>query len=166
MAFQIRQLQAADAADYRALRLEALESCPEAFASSMAEDNGLPVARYEAAINSNVVLGGFRNGRLEGVIAITRPNFVKTRHRAFISGVYVREAARGTGLSDELVKAAKKLGGDGIESIQVRVPSSNVQAIALCQRTGFETLGTEPRAIRLEDGRYVDQVVMGCQIAR
>jgi ribosomal protein S18 acetylase RimI-like enzyme len=166
VAFQIRQLQAADAADYRELRFEALESCPEAFSSSPAEDDGLPLARYEAALNTNLILGGFRNGRLEGVIAISRPNFVKMHHKAIITGIYVREGARGNGLSDELLKAAKKLADDGVEMIQFRVPESNAQALALCQRSGFSQMGTEPHALRLDDGRYVDQLLMSCQIAR
>lgn len=166
MTFQIRQLQATDAADYRELRLEALEKCPEAFVSSLAEDEGLPVGRYEAAINSNVILGGFRNSRLEGVIAISRPNYVKMRHRASIAGIYVREQARGSGLADELVKAAKKLAGEGIETINFRVSESNTQAVALCRRTGFEQTGTEHRAIRLDDGRYVDHLLMSCRLSR
>lgn len=165
MAFLIRQLQAADAADYRELRLEALEKCPEAFSSSMAEDEGLPIGRYEAAINSNVILGGFRNAHLEGVIAITRPNYVKMRHRASIAGIYVRENLRGTGLADDLIKAAKKFAGDGIEMINFRIPETSAQAVALCQRSGFEQVGTEYHAIRLEDGRYVDQILMSCRLA-
>jgi RimJ/RimL family protein N-acetyltransferase len=165
MAYEIRQLQAADAAEYRDLRLEALEKCPEAFSSSHAEDEGLPVARYEAAIATNIILGGFRYAHLQGVIALARSNSVKMHHRMTISGIYVREAERGKGLSDELVQAARKFALDGIESIYYRVPSNNKNAVALCQRSGFEQIGIEPHAIRLDDGHYIDHLLMHCAVS-
>jgi ribosomal protein S18 acetylase RimI-like enzyme len=166
LAFVIRQLQAGDAADYRELRLEALTKCPEAFSSSVAEDEGLPLSRYESAISTNFIIGGFSNTNLEGVIALSRPNYVKVQHRAVITGIYVREAARGTGLADDLVKAAKKLATDGVEVLQFRIPKTIERAVALCRRSGFEEVGIEPHALRLEDGRYIDQVVMTCSLGR
>ena len=165
MAYQIRQLQAADAAEYRELRLEALEKCPEAFSSSHAEDEGLPIGRYEAAIATNIILGGFRYAHLQGVLALARPNYIKMRHRMTISGIYVRDGERGHGLSDELIEAARKFAADGIESIHYRVPSNNECAVALCRRAGFEQIGVETHAIRLDDGRYVDHLLMHCALS-
>ncbi len=159
-------MQAGDAADYRELRLEALKKCPEAFSSSIAEDEGLPLSRYESVIVTNFIIGGFRNGNLEGVIALSRPNYVKVQHRASITGIYVREAVRGTGLADDLVKAAKKLSADGVEVLQFRIPKTIEKAVALCKRSGFEEVGVEPHALRLDDGRYIDQVVMSCALGR
>ena len=158
--FQVRQLMAADAADYRDLRLEALEQRPEIFASSVAEDQGLPVARHVAALNENTVFGGFQRGRLEGALALSRPTFVKARHKAAIRGFYVRDGARDAGLADQLVAAAIQDAGDDVECLQVRVPVSDNEALMVFRRAGFETVGTEPRALKLDNGRYVDHYVM------
>ncbi|HEX9808790.1 MAG TPA: GNAT family N-acetyltransferase, partial [Alphaproteobacteria bacterium] len=66
--FEVRQLDAADAADYRDIRLEALEACPESFGSSHAEDAGLPLVRFREIVSENVVFGGFQGPVLQGVV--------------------------------------------------------------------------------------------------
>lgn len=158
--YEVRQLEAGDAVDYRDIRLEALEDCPEAFGASHAEDQGLPVIRYEGALAVNHIYGGFKGGQLEGVIAVSRPNFIKTHHKATIFGVYVRNEARGTGLSDELLKSVLHHAGEKIECLHARAPTINESAVAFFRRNAFEIYGTEARAFRLEDGSYVDEHLM------
>ncbi|MFT5538823.1 MAG: RimJ/RimL family protein N-acetyltransferase [Alphaproteobacteria bacterium] len=158
--YEVRKLEAGDAVEYRDIRLEALEACPEAFGASYAEDQGLPVARYEGALAANQIYGGFKGGQLQGVIAVSRPNFIKTQHKAAISGIYVRNGARGTGLSDELLKFTFHHAGKKIECLHARTATANEAAVALFKRNAFDIYGTEARALRLEDGRYVDEYLM------
>jgi RimJ/RimL family protein N-acetyltransferase len=164
--YELRQLQAGDAVEYRDIRLEALETCPESFASSRAEDQGLPVARYEAALSSNWIYGGFRHGRLAGVIAVSRPNFIKLQHKAIIGGIFIRESARGAGLSDGLVKMVLRLSNDGVECIHARVATHKEPIITLYRRNGFDVYGTESHSLRFEDGRYLDEYLMICKVGR
>lgn len=158
--FHIRRLVAADAADYRDLRLEALERRPEAFSSSYVEDRGLPVARYAAALGEHMVFGGFRGDRLEGALALWRPSFVGSRHRAEIIGFYIRDGVPVSTLADRLVDAAVRGAGADVECLQARVTTDDNDMMLVFRRNEFETVGTEPRVFKLDDGRYLDQYVM------
>jgi RimJ/RimL family protein N-acetyltransferase len=103
---------------------------------------------------------GLKGVRLQGVIAVSRPNFIKTKHKASISGIYVRNGARGTGLSDDLLKSVLHHAGKKIECLHARTPTINESAVTFFRRNGFEIYGTEARALRLEDGTYVDEYLM------
>lgn len=163
----IRKLEAADASDYREIRLEALSRCPGAFLSSMAEDEGLPLARYEAALATHTVLGAFRNGTLQGVVALARSNFVRAQHKAQILGIYSRDDGDADEIYNGLVKTViDGAGRDGLECLHARVPATDDALLVLYRRHDFESYGTESRALRLEDGRYVDHYLMCRMIAR
>jgi hypothetical protein len=64
---QIQRLEAADAAMYREIRLEALQKNSEAFGSTFEQENAQPLSWFEAAIRRADIFGGFLDGRLMGI---------------------------------------------------------------------------------------------------
>jgi RimJ/RimL family protein N-acetyltransferase len=73
--------------------------------------------------------------------------------------MYVRSAARGTGLARQLVEAVLDYAQDRVELVQLSVIAGNVPAHRLYVALGFVAYGVEERALKV-DGRYYDEVHM------
>ena len=71
--------------------------------------------------------------------------------------MYVREAARGTGLSAAMFDAVIDHATGLVEQLQLTVNADNARAIKFYERHGFRTVGRIPRAL-LVDGRYYDEL--------
>ncbi len=80
----IRQLAAYDAPVYQPLRLRALHEHPEAFGSSLEDEQPLPleqVARLlEDTSGNSVSFGTWLDGQLVGIVNLYRSPRPKTRH--------------------------------------------------------------------------------------
>jgi RimJ/RimL family protein N-acetyltransferase len=157
----VRTLQAADAEALIALRKEALESEPLAFAASVEDDRllSLEFARSLLAGSAeSVVLGFWGDGSLVGMVGIYRPRTVKSRHKAQIWGMYVRPAYRrrgvGIGLLRSAIEQARKW--PGVTQVHLAVALPAEAARSLYERAGFREWGLEPRA-RAWAGRFVDE---------
>ena len=55
--------------------------------------------------------GGFQDGALNGIVVFSQPRSKKTAHLGDVGAMYVREAARGTGLADAHDGALEKYAG-------------------------------------------------------
>ncbi len=151
---------------YRALMLEAYARQPEAFTSTVAEREGLPLAWWTARVSAapdatQMVLGAFRDDVLVGVAGLafaTRPKLV---HKATLFGMYVRDAYRKRGLGRRLVAAVLAHARQRPETqvVQLTVTETNSAAQRLYTACGFETFGVEPYAMRVGD-RLVAKVHM------
>jgi RimJ/RimL family protein N-acetyltransferase len=73
--------------------------------------------------------------------------------------MYVRAAARGTGLARQLVEAVLDHAKDRAELIQLSVVSGNISARRLYASLGFEPYGIEEHSLKVA-GRYLDEVLM------
>src|SRR5215217_8285706 len=106
-AFTIRRLVAAEAAEYRELRLEGLGGHPEAFGAAWEEEAARPVAWFAERLERNAVFGAwaaFDGGRtLAGIAGLLVPDAAKLRHKGVLWGMYVRPRARGMGMGAALV---------------------------------------------------------------
>lgn len=84
----------------------------------------------------------------------------KVHHRAQM-GITVLQDYWGKGLGRllmyEAVACARSL---GYEQLELGVFSDNMRAISLYKSLGFKTYGTTPRAFKLEDGSYRDELLM------
>lgn len=140
---EIRQLTAADAETYQALRLVALKESPTAFGSSYTEeaDRPLDVVAKRFADEYNHVFGAFtRDGELVGMVTLRREPYVKTAHKAAIYAMYVAPAL-------------------GVRQLNLSVTSTNEAAVALYESCGFERFGLERDAF-LIDGVFYDAAYM------
>ncbi len=84
----------------------------------------------------------------------------RTRHRCGV-GISLYQAfwgmGIGTALMSEILAGAKAA---GFEQAELDVVSTNVLAIALYKKLGFETTGTIPHAFKYRDGTYADFLFM------
>jgi RimJ/RimL family protein N-acetyltransferase len=162
----IRRLAEDDAEAFRTLRLRALRESPEAFGSSYEETVGQSTAsmaqrmRPDPAAPHNFVLGAFDPG-LIGMIGFYREPRAKTRHKGAIWGMFVACEARGRGIGRALLETviveARQI--PGLEQIVLLVVAGNQAASGLYLSCGFAVYGVEPRALRVGD-QYYDEELM------
>jgi RimJ/RimL family protein N-acetyltransferase len=161
----IRLLTKQDVPAYRELRLEALQTNPEAFGSSYEESVARTVEQLTETFpvtNNNFIVGAFsETGELVGMVGFYQEKARKMKHKGMVWGMYVTPEYRGKGLSrlllQELIFKAKKL--SDLEQINLVVVSTNDAAKSLYERLGFERFGTEKRALKV-DGVYYDEDYM------
>jgi ribosomal protein S18 acetylase RimI-like enzyme len=158
--FTLRRLIASDAPNYRALRLEGLRSHPEAFGASWEDEASKPLSWFAERLERNAVFGGSRDdSALLGTAGLLVPNAVKSRHKGVLWGMFVRPEARGTGLAAGLVAHVIEQATLLVEEVRLTVVSSNMAAVRLYSRAGFNQYGLEPRALKVGD-QYYDELLM------
>lgn len=161
MAIEIRILTRADAAAFRALRLEALRRHPEAFGVSAEEAATADVAGFAAAMPEqppDAIFGAWQGAALVGMAGFYALRPAKQRHKGGIWGVYVQPATRGQGLAGRLMAACiDRARTAGLDRLLLTVTLGNAAARALYDRLGFIPYGIERAALRLPDGREIDE---------
>lgn len=109
----------------------------------------------------NFMLAAYIDGRMVGNAGITRVrDNLKYRHRANF-GISLQEEVcslgLGTVMMQEILELVKKT---SFEQLELTVFADNVRAIRLYEKVGFVKVGIMPRAYRLKDGSYHDEVQM------
>jgi RimJ/RimL family protein N-acetyltransferase len=156
---RVRRLGTADAAAYRALRMEGFATHPLEFRYSPDDEAAQSPADVERRLAESFVVGAYLAGELVGIGGWTRYAGEKLRHRGLLWGMYVRPAARGTGAADAIVRAIVEDAAREVELLLLTVAAHNQRARRLYARWGFAEYGVEPHAVRIGDG-YVDEVLM------
>lgn len=161
---QIRTLEQADWESYRTIRLEALAGAPEAFGTSLAEEERMAPEDWQRRLapgSERVMFGAFLGGQIVGTVGLIREQRAKTCHKGMIVGMYVSPVARGRGVGRLLLQEAlqRARAMDGLEQVELAVVSDNHAARQLYLSMGFALYGREPRALRV-DGRYYDEDLM------
>ena len=167
----IRRLIPGDAEAYRALMLEGYARHPDAFTSTVAEREALPLAWWEKRLDASptaeqVVFGAFDGDALVGAAGVLFQAREKSRHKADLFGMYVAPAARGGGFGRQLVQAVldEAAAREGVRIVQLTVTEGNAAAQTLYERCGFRPFGVEPFAVVLQ-GVYLSKVHMWCAVA-
>lgn len=162
-----RQLTVADAPAYQKLRLRALKEHPEAFGQSYESQRDTPLDDVVERLRSidrspdDFILGLFHDAALKGMVGFRRFPEEKVRHKGHIWGMYVSVELQTSGYGRELIRRAidqaKSL--PGLEQVDLGVATSNAAAYRLYLSVGFQTYGTELRAM-LVNGEYLDEYLM------
>lgn len=164
---EIRRLSASDAADYRELRLGGLLAHPEAFGADWQEEAAQPLAWFADRLDRNVIFGGRMTAVsvLRGVAGFSVLDSAKQRHKGVLWGMFVQPEARGTGLGPALVTRVLEHARQTVEEVRLTVVVTNMPAIRLYERAGFERYGLERRALKVGDD-YHDEVLMSLSLSR
>ena len=165
LTFDIRRLTRDDAAIYRDIRLEGLERHPEAFGASHEEEAARGLDAFVERLTHGVVFGGFQTDALCGIAGYFVHGNSKVRHKATLVGMYVREAARGTGLARQLVDRVIADAAEHVELLHLSVNTANPRGRRLYERCGFECYGVAPSSLKV-DGRYYDEALMVMDLRR
>jgi ribosomal protein S18 acetylase RimI-like enzyme len=96
--------------------------------------------------------------------ALVRNELAKTRHAGSIFGVYTRPDWRATGVADALLEACVMYARElDLRLVRLGVVTTNVSAIRLYQRCGFQVYGVEPESLHV-NGIYYDELLMARKI--
>lgn len=163
----IRQLEEHEWQEYKAIRLEALQQEPTAFASSYSESITLPDAVWQEQLqqalrNENrVMYFAFNNERIIGMTGAFAEERQKINHIATIFGVYVQREFRGQGIGRKLMNATIDYVSalPHIEKIKLFVVADNIPALTMYQQLGFDICGTYKKELKV-NGIYYDEFCM------
>lgn len=106
-------------------------------------------------------ISAFVDGQLIGDAGVTTiRNHIKFRHRAYF-GISIQEAYCDLGLGSIMLQEAIKLAKEcGFEQLELGVFADNARAIHVYEKAGFRQVGVQPRAYKLKDCTYRDEVQM------
>ena len=157
---KIRRLTAADAALYRDLRLEGLETTPQAFTAAYEIESRQPLDWFADRLSRFEVLGGaLGDGPICGVMGLAIPESPRTAHKGDVFGVYLQPHARGTGLASALLQAVIDLARGRLEALTLGVGAYNEPAQKLYRNAGFRPVALLERELRVGDV-YYDEILM------
>lgn len=156
MGIQVRRLTQDDAEIFREIRLEALEKHPETFQSTYESAAELPLDAFKQRLRQYALFGGFSDGALCGFVGFYPLKNPKISHKGLLWGMYVKEAARGTGLAEAMVEAVVEHAKGKVEQILLSVIEDNERGRRFYEKMGFEPYGLEPRALKIGE-RYLGE---------
>ena len=139
---------------------------PEECSNYTLEDEKALFDRINSSENEAMLLC-FVDGKVAGNCQISWNNRIKTRHRANVAIVLLREfwnQGIGTRLTAEMIRIAE--GNPDILQIELDFVEGNSRARALYEKMGFRICGVKPNAIRLKDGTFLNMYAMIRQIRR
>ncbi len=102
-------------------------------------------------------------GEIVGVLTLQRGTYKKNRHTGTL-GIAVKGGFRGAGLGKKMMQDALEWArNEGLVKINLEVFSSNINAIELYRKLGFEEEGRKKKQFVI-NGKYVDDVLMSLWI--
>lgn len=156
----IRRLGSEDAEIFRAIRLQALDSDPAAFASYALEWQKMSVARLQDRLREEAVFVSFDGDTPVGIMGIAPLKQSKMAHRGFMVLVYMSKPYRGTGRSEALLKTVEAHAkSSGLRQLELAVAIGQVAAIRFYERMGYSHIGVIPGGF-LHEGVEIDEVLM------
>ncbi|APG94633.1 GNAT family N-acetyltransferase [Sinorhizobium americanum] len=160
MTVSIRLLGPDDVETFRRIRLEALRTEPDSFASSVADWEKLPEGEWRRRLTDNPVFVAFRSDEPVGIMGLLRQSASRMAHRATVVMVYVHRSLRGSGAAGLLLAAVTDHARhQGIRQLELSVSAENAAAITFYRRERFEGVGRIPGGC-IRNGREVDDIIM------
>ncbi len=109
--------------------------------------------------NNELFLVALDGEKVIGILTLTRESFAKNMHVAFL-GIAIMKGYRHQGIGKTMMLLSFEWAREmGIEKICLEVFSTNINAIELYRKMGFEVEGIRKKQFKIE-GKYVDDVLM------
>jgi len=156
----VRRLGPTDGENYRKIRLEALKEAPTAFASSYETEQSRDLKYFEDKVTSGCIFGAFSSSEIIGVAGFFRQSGPKLEHKGVLWGMYVTSNFRKSGIGSALVNAVLNHATGLVDVVTLSVITENDSAIALYRKLGFESFGTEPKALKVGNTYFSEMHMM------
>jgi ribosomal protein S18 acetylase RimI-like enzyme len=167
-AIALRQLGAADAEAFSALRREVTADNPVPMGLTLEEELTRPLQGFREQLSypePNAAFGAFVGTQLVGSAAVAWPSkFPSSRHKVTLWGTFVSPRFRRRGLARLLVgKAIAHAQVSGARRVNLTVFVPNEPAVRLYESLGFVACGAEPEAVCIggtyHDGQFMSLLV-------
>lgn len=136
----IAHMQPADVDRVRATRLRALADAPDAFGTTLAEDQARPLAEWRARLESDGAATFIASHADEDIGMVVGVGVDDAT--AALCGMWVAPDARGTGAADALVQQMIAWArARGCQRVILEVADQNTRAVQFYARMGFEPTG-------------------------
>jgi ribosomal protein S18 acetylase RimI-like enzyme len=149
--------------EYRALRLQALQTDPTAFARTYDEDAALSDTNWQDKLNGTTACMVFAEceGKLIGMVGAFFDQGSCVQHRATIVAMYVMPSFRGQGIAKQLMQVLidKLMAHPHIIYVSLTVRTNNVSAIKLYGNLGFKNVGVLEKSVYI-NGMFHDSYIM------
>lgn len=155
----LKKVSAESAAEFRAIRLEALENFPVNFASAYEVECEWPLSAFEERLKQYLHVGAYADGKLVGVATLIPQVPARMKHKADITSVYVKPDYQGRGIAKDMFAWLEDEAEKNFDQVHLSVLAANADACRLYEWLGYETYGVEPRATKY-NGEYFDDVFM------
>lgn len=145
----VRALTEEEWAQYRSVRLAALQESPEAFVASHAEEAAYDEDFWRTRMRRSVRLVAEIDGEPVGTASVGEVDTEDGRHSELF-GLWVSPALRGKGIATQLVRAgAQSAAGSGKSHLYYWVGTENGRAVAFASGFGFRPTDLR-RPVRVE----------------
>jgi len=146
--------------DYKNLYMESIANSPQAFLWSKEEISSKEDSEWQDRIK-NMFFAITDDGKLVGMAGFYCEEKKKLAHIANIVRVYVSPEYRGKGIGKKLLLTVNEniKSKPEIKKIQLRVISTQTSACNLYKSVGFEKVGKQKMAVKVDDHFY-DQYLM------
>lgn len=159
----IRDLNEHDLDAFIRIRKDSLNREPMSFGADPNKeiDRSETLKRLKEKNEENFILGYYDQDQLAGMLGFIRYTNAKTKHKAFIWGVFVRKEYRGKQIGRQLMQTCieKAYKIPGLQKILLGASHISDAAIGLYQEMGFKTYGTEQNAM-IWKGEYIHEILM------
>jgi ribosomal protein S18 acetylase RimI-like enzyme len=163
----IRESTLADLMQYRELRLDALQDSPTAFSADYQANFNQPMSFWEGRVKPDEhgkLFFAECKSHLIGMTGIRQGESPKTKHGAYIWGVYVRPEWRGLRIAEVFIETCINWAkARQVNIVKLGVTTTNTSGVRCYERCGFTIYGTEPRGI-LYEGKYYDEYLMSLSL--
>ncbi len=161
-----RRLDAPDAQDFQALRLEGFRLEPRAFRFALEDEAHFAADVVAERLQRDFVIGAFStdDSHLIGVGGLAWNDGAKTRQKALLYGMYVKTPHRGSRVADDIMKRLIDKAKENVEIVTLTVASTNLRALRFYERWGFRAYGVEERSAKNGDGDYLDETLMALRL--
>ncbi len=163
---EVRSAVPADAAAVLAHSREVLEDTeyfitrPEEL--TLTEEDEERYIRSHLDLPGRLMLGAFVGSRVVGLLTFNNGRRARVFHQGTF-GISVSRDFRGKGVGGALIGTFLEWAESNplIEKVGLSVFDDNDRAMALYRKYGFVEEGRKARAIKFDEGRYKDEIIMG-----